>query len=138
MKLSTFLPNLHHAYARTDGTYDFPNSREGDMLKTAKTEIEYHLAGLEKLRREIHKAEADHRHASYGNRDMVASAVTQKMYESRHSSLMSKRVAAERLGERLDALRQAFALVTGTAVNGAQFNDLLSERPLDQHEPCQQ
>ena len=121
MKLSTFLPNLHHAYARTDGTYDFPNSREGDMLKTAKTEIEYHLAGIEKLRREIHKAEADYRlavRAGLGNR--------------------AKRAGADRLCERMDTLRQAFALVTGTAVNGAQFNDLLSKRPLDQHEPCQQ
>jgi hypothetical protein len=37
---SAFLANLHHAYAQTDGTYRFPNSREGDMLKTAKREIE--------------------------------------------------------------------------------------------------
>lgn len=37
---SIFLANLHHAYAKTDGIYAFPNSREGDMLKTAKREIE--------------------------------------------------------------------------------------------------
>jgi hypothetical protein len=37
---SIFLSNLHHAYAQTDGTYTFPNSREGDMLKQAKREIE--------------------------------------------------------------------------------------------------
>lgn len=37
---SVFLANLHHAYAQTDGTYKFPNSREGDMLKRAKQEIE--------------------------------------------------------------------------------------------------
>lgn len=37
---STFLVNIHHAYGQTDGTYAFPNSREGDMLKTAKREIE--------------------------------------------------------------------------------------------------
>jgi hypothetical protein len=37
---SVFLANLHHAYAQTDGSYAFPNSREGDMLKTAKREIE--------------------------------------------------------------------------------------------------
>lgn len=37
---STFLANLHHAYAQTDGTYAFPNSREGDLLKQAKREIE--------------------------------------------------------------------------------------------------
>lgn len=40
MKASIFLQNLHHAYAQTDGTYAFPNSREGDMLKQAKREIE--------------------------------------------------------------------------------------------------
>jgi hypothetical protein len=43
---STFLSNLHHAYAQTDGTYAFPNSREGDMLKTAKREIEELHANL--------------------------------------------------------------------------------------------
>jgi hypothetical protein len=37
---SVFLENLHHACAQTDGTYAFPNSREGDMLKQAKVEIE--------------------------------------------------------------------------------------------------
>lgn len=37
---SVFLANLHHMCAQTDGTYRFPNSREGDMLKTAKREIE--------------------------------------------------------------------------------------------------
>lgn len=37
---SVFLENIHHAYAQTDGTYAFPNSREGDMLKRAKLEIE--------------------------------------------------------------------------------------------------
>lgn len=37
---STFLSNLHHFCAQTDGSYDFPNSQEGDLLKTAKKEIE--------------------------------------------------------------------------------------------------
>lgn len=37
---SVFLANLHHMCAQTDGSYRFPNSREGDMLKTAKREIE--------------------------------------------------------------------------------------------------
>ena len=39
-KSSVFLSNLHHAYAQTDGTYAFPNSLEGDLLKQAKKEIE--------------------------------------------------------------------------------------------------
>jgi hypothetical protein len=38
--MSIFLSNIHHAYAQTDGTYAFPNSNEGDMLKQAKKEIE--------------------------------------------------------------------------------------------------
>jgi hypothetical protein len=37
---SLLLEQLHHAYAQTDGSYKFPNSREGDMLKQAKKEIE--------------------------------------------------------------------------------------------------
>ena len=37
---SIFLSNLHYFYAQTDGTYAFPNSAEGDLLKTAKKEIE--------------------------------------------------------------------------------------------------
>lgn len=45
---SVFLANLHHAYAQTDGTYVFPNSREGDMLKTAKHEIELLLVQAKK------------------------------------------------------------------------------------------
>lgn len=40
LKPSVFLQNIHHAYAQLDGTYAWPNSREGDMLKQAKTEIE--------------------------------------------------------------------------------------------------
>lgn len=37
---SVFLSNLHYFYAKTDGTYEFPNSAEGDLLKQAKKEIE--------------------------------------------------------------------------------------------------
>ena len=37
---SIFLSNLHYFYAQTDGTYAIPNSAEGDLLKTAKKEIE--------------------------------------------------------------------------------------------------
>jgi len=37
---SIFLENLHHSFAQTDGTYRFPNSLEGDLLKQAKKEIE--------------------------------------------------------------------------------------------------
>lgn len=44
LKPSVFLQNIHHAYAQLDGTYAWPNSREGDMLKQAKTEIEAAIA----------------------------------------------------------------------------------------------
>ena len=37
---SVFLSNLHYFYAKTDGTYEFPNSKDGDLLKQAKKEIE--------------------------------------------------------------------------------------------------
>lgn len=37
---SVFLSNLHYFYAQTDGSYAFPNSVEGDLLKQAKREIE--------------------------------------------------------------------------------------------------
>lgn len=50
MQNSIFLADLHHAYAQTDGTYAFPNSREGDMLKTAKREIEALELDRDKLR----------------------------------------------------------------------------------------
>lgn len=106
---SVFLSNLFHAYAKTDGSYAFPNSREGDMLKTAKTEIEYYLRGIEQLRQEIHKAEVDHLHAC-----------------------MNLGVAAQvAKSSRWDTLNQAFALVTGTAVNGSQFNALLKSPKKD-------
>ncbi len=45
---SIFLENIHHAYAQTDGTYAFPNSREGDLLRLAKKEIEELLHELAK------------------------------------------------------------------------------------------
>lgn len=64
---SVFLSNLHHAYAQTDGSYAFPNSREGDMLKTAKHEIEALHAELE-LAQKFHRvAVAERDHAQYQN-----------------------------------------------------------------------
>ena len=37
---SVFLENIHYFFAQTDGTYNFPNSSVGDLLKQAKKEIE--------------------------------------------------------------------------------------------------
>jgi hypothetical protein len=55
---SVFLSNLHYFYAKTDGTYAFPNSSEGDLLKTAKKEIEEYekeIARLNQLLKEKNK-----------------------------------------------------------------------------------
>ena len=38
--MSIALGHIQHAYMQTDGSYNFPNSREGDILKQAKAEIE--------------------------------------------------------------------------------------------------
>lgn len=46
---SVFLENIHHAFAQTDGTYKFPNSLEGDLLKRAKKEIEQLLKTIDEL-----------------------------------------------------------------------------------------
>jgi len=37
--MSIFLSNCHHAFAKTDGSMDWPNSLEGDLLKQAHKEI---------------------------------------------------------------------------------------------------
>ena len=37
--MSIFKANCHHAFAQTDGTYKWPNSHEGDLLKQAFAEI---------------------------------------------------------------------------------------------------
>ncbi len=53
---SVFLSHIHHAYAQTDGTYSFPNSREGDMLKQAKREVESLATELEIAQKFYHVA----------------------------------------------------------------------------------
>ena len=37
---SPFLQRIHHAYAQVDGSYAWPNGREGDLLRTAMNEID--------------------------------------------------------------------------------------------------
>lgn len=101
---SVFLSNLHHAYARTDGTYAFPNSREGDMLKQAKTELERLFEGINKLRAVIRETEEKHRQACL-------------------NAGISPQVA---LQAQVDTLRHVFALVTDTAVGGMHFNTIIS------------
>lgn len=39
MNKSIFLSNVHHAYAQTDGSYNYPNSFEGDLIRQAVLEI---------------------------------------------------------------------------------------------------
>ena len=53
MSGSIFLGNIHHAYAQTDGTYAFPNSREGDMLKQAVRELAAMREERDEARREV-------------------------------------------------------------------------------------
>ena len=40
MSASAFLQGVHHSYAQTDGSYAWPNTREGDLLREAVDEIE--------------------------------------------------------------------------------------------------
>ncbi|MHB9102439.1 MAG: hypothetical protein ACYC2E_13090 [Sulfuricella sp.] len=51
---SAFQQAAHHAYAQTDGTYAWPNSREGDMLREAKREIEVLRAALVECEHQTH------------------------------------------------------------------------------------
>jgi len=37
--MSIFLSNCHHAFAKTDGSMDWPNSLEGDLLKQGHKEV---------------------------------------------------------------------------------------------------
>jgi hypothetical protein len=53
---SIFLLNLHHAYAQTDGTYAWPNSREGDMLRQGMREVEHLRAKLAEMRQQRDEA----------------------------------------------------------------------------------
>ena len=53
MNKSVFLSNIHHAFAQTDGTYSFPNSLLGDLIKTAKREIETLEKENQKLRKSL-------------------------------------------------------------------------------------
>lgn len=56
---SVFLSNLHYFYAQTDGTYAIPNSAEGDLLKTAKKEIEAYEKENAELREDKERLEKD-------------------------------------------------------------------------------
>ena len=49
MAMSPFLQGVHHAYAQTDGTSVWPNSREGDLLREGKREIERLIQERNKL-----------------------------------------------------------------------------------------
>ena len=58
MSKSVFLANLNYFFAQTDGSYKFPNSAEGDLLKRAKFEIESLLEENNRLKNEnIQKTE---------------------------------------------------------------------------------
>jgi hypothetical protein len=57
---SAFLSHLHHQYALSDGTYSWPNSRDGDMLRQAKFEIEMLHAKLKTIDKELELARKIH------------------------------------------------------------------------------
>lgn len=65
---SVFLSNLHYFCAQTDGTYKFPNSAEGDLLKQAKKEIEALENENAELKRYVEYVER------YADEDVVKSA----------------------------------------------------------------
>lgn len=90
---SAFQQAVHHAYAQTDGTYAWPNSREGDMLREAKREIE-------QLRNTLQTIAED---ATFPERAMdVARSVLMPNVKVRGCALaQSQRSEAERSGANL-------------------------------------
>jgi hypothetical protein len=107
---STFLSNLHYFFAKTDGSYDIPNSADGDLLKTAKAEIEILIRGQQSLVKTIRDAERKHSEACL-------------------NGTIAQQVAAS---STVETLKFALAVVTGTAVGGAQFNAILKANVKDQ------
>ena len=95
---SIFLSNLHYFFAKTDGSYDIPNSADGDLLKIAKTEIEALLKGHAALAKAVHATEREHSEACL-------------------NGTTAQQVAAS---SKVDTLKVALALATGTAVGGAR------------------
>jgi hypothetical protein len=71
MPPSKFLSNLHYFYAQTDGTYAFPSSAEGDLLKQAKKEVEELREWMEHIAREC----GDEEDAGAYVRDMIGRAL---------------------------------------------------------------
>ncbi len=43
---SAFIQGVHHAYGRTDGSFAWPNSLEGDLLRQGLTELEAAITEL--------------------------------------------------------------------------------------------
>lgn len=65
--MSEFLARARHFYGQTDGSYSWPNSCEGDLLKIASTEIAELRAQLNDYKNFL-KVEVDlcgHRAARY-------------------------------------------------------------------------
>lgn len=70
MSDSVFLSNLHYFLAQTDGTYRFPNSAEGDLLKRAKVEVEALQRENAALRKALY-AHADYQRELRADRDRL-------------------------------------------------------------------
>lgn len=58
--MSIFLSNCHHAFAKVDGSMDWPNSLEGDLLKQAHKEIKEAEAEIQLLNRDLYLANEMH------------------------------------------------------------------------------
>lgn len=82
---SIFLLNLHHAYAQTDGTYAWPNSREGDMLRQGMREVEHLRAELAAAIKQRDEAQRD-----------ICYNEAMLRYETGHKVNTPEGVAAER------------------------------------------
>lgn len=54
-----FLSNLHYFYGQTDGSYNIPSSADGDLLKTAKREIEELERELTEVKEELAELRED-------------------------------------------------------------------------------
>ena len=82
---SIFLLTLHHAYAQTDGTYAWPNSREGDMLRQGMREVEHLRAELAAAIEQRDEAQED-----------ICYDDAMRRYETGHEVNTPEGVAAER------------------------------------------
>lgn len=91
--MSIALGHMHHAYAQTDETYTFPNSREGDILKQSKKEIEELEAQVTDLKFRLKCSRSEV--ASYSERALKAEAQL-AICKSTHKRMVSRIIDCDR------------------------------------------